>query len=432
VTNGATHRETPVLPPHSLAVAAFSTIVEWYDFTLYLYFATVLARVFYGGGSGSLLLTLGGFAIAYLMRPLGAVFFSHIGDRHGRRHMMLMSVALMTAAMLATALLPTRAMVGPAAGWMLLALRCVMGFSVGGEYTGVVAYLLEGAPVQRRGLITSSASAASEVGALLAVGISALTVSLMSSSKLDGWGWRIPFFVGAALAASVWVARSTMHESPEFRRQQDEGTVPDVPLRHALTNHRAGIARAFSISALGSITYYVGITYVPAFLTSVGKMSERDSLWLSTVAAVAVILITPLTGALTDRIGRKPVLIGLCLASAALPITMFSLMTSTARGEALAGAVILAVLAGAVSAVGAVATAEQFPGEGRITGLALGATMATAIFGGLTPYGAQWLVERTGWATAPGIMIALVALCVAPVLLTMRETAPKRSPTRTP
>src|SRR5690348_13018590 len=107
--------DNAVLPPHSLAVAAFSTVVEWYDFTLYLYFATVLARVFYGGGSGSLLLTLGGFAIAYLMRPLGAVFFSHIGDRHGRRRMMLLSVALMTAAMLATALLPTRAEAGPGA-----------------------------------------------------------------------------------------------------------------------------------------------------------------------------------------------------------------------------------------------------------------------------------------------------------------------------
>jgi MHS family proline/betaine transporter-like MFS transporter len=112
-----------VPPAQSLAVAAFSTIVEWYDFTLYLYFATVLARVFYGGGSGSLLLTLGGFAIAYLMRPLGALFFGHIGDRQGRRHMMLLSVAMMTAAMLVTALLPTRAAIGPAAGWLLLLLR---------------------------------------------------------------------------------------------------------------------------------------------------------------------------------------------------------------------------------------------------------------------------------------------------------------------
>jgi MFS transporter, MHS family, proline/betaine transporter len=335
-----------------------------------------------------------------------------------------MSVGLMTAAMLATALLPTRAMVGPAAGWLLLLLRCVMGFSVGGEYTGVVAYLLEGAPRSRRGLITSSASAASEVGGLLAVGVSALTVSLMSAADLARWGWRIPFFAGAALAASVWIARSTMHESPEFLRQQEEGTVPAVPLQHALANHRAGIARSFSISALGSITYYVGITYVPAFLTSVGSLSEREALWLSTIAAVAVILVTPLTGLLADRVGRKPVLIGLCLGSAAMPVTMFSLMASGANGEALAGAVILATLAGAVSAVGAVATAEQFPGEGRITGLALGATMATAIFGGLTPYGAQWLVERTGWATAPGIMIAVVAIAVLPVLVGMHETKP--------
>lgn len=422
--------ETPVLPPRSLGVAAFSTIVEWYDFTLYLYFATVLSRVFYGGGGGSLLLTLGGFALAYLMRPLGAVFFSHIGDRYGRRSMMLLSVAFMTAAMLATALLPTHAAIGPAAGWLLLLLRCVMGFSVGGEYTGVVAYLLEGAPTRKRGLITSLASAASEVGALLAVGISALTVSLMAPAELDSWGWRIPFFVGAALAGSVWIARSTMHESPEFVRQQQEGTVPALPLRHALEHHRAGIIRGFSISALGSITYYVGITYVPAFLTSVGRMSERESLWLATIAAVAVIAITPLVGALTDRIGRKPVLIGLCVGSAALPITMFALMASSSANEALAGAVILALLAGAVSAVGAVATAEQFPGEGRITGLALGATMATAIFGGLTPYAAQLLVERTGWTGAPGAMIAIVALAVLPVMLLMRETAPNVRPSR--
>ena len=416
---------SPKAARRSLAIAAFSTIVEWYDFTLYLYIATVLARVFYGGGNG-LLQTLGGFAIAYLMRPLGAMFFSHIGDKYGRRRMMLLSVALMTAAMLATALLPTRAAIGPSAGLLLLCLRCVMGFAVGGEYTGVVAYLLEGAPVGKRGLITSLASAASEIGGLLAVGISALTVSLLSDDALVAWGWRIPFFVGALLATSVWIARSTMAESPEFERQKEEGVVPDQPLLHALRNHGAGIARGFSISALGSITYYVGIGYVPTFLTAVGGLGERESLWLSTIAAVAVILITPLTGALSDRFGRKPVLVGLCVASALLPITLFSLMAGNTGSGALAGAVALALLAGAVSAVGAVATAEQFPGEGRISGLALGATMATALFGGLTPLGAHLLIERTHWPTAPGIMIAIVAAVVLPVLLMMKETAPRR------
>lgn len=411
----------------SLAIAAFSTIVEWYDFTLYLYFATVLSRVFFGPGETSLLITLGGFAIAYLMRPLGAVFFGHIGDRQGRRHMMLLSVAVMTAAMFATALLPTYSQIGLAAGALLILLRCVMGFSVGGEYTGVVAYLLEGAPPHRRGLIASSASAASEVGALLAVGVSALTVASLSEADLASWGWRIPFLVGAALAGTVWVARSTMEESPEFHRQVAEETIPESPLLHSLTHHKGAIARAFAISALGSITYYVGITYVPAFMTSAGSLSEDVSLWLSTIAAVVVILVTPFVGLASDRWGRKPTLVLLGIGSALLPATMFSLMASGSHTQALIGALVLAALAGGVSAVGAVATAEQFPGEGRVTGLALGATMATAIFGGLTPYAAQLLVERTGWAMAPGAMIAAVSLCVLPIFLIMQETAPRHS-----
>jgi MHS family proline/betaine transporter-like MFS transporter len=361
------------------------------------------------------------------MRPLGAVVFGHVGDKFGRRNMLLWSVAVMTAAMLATALLPTHAQIGAAAGWALFLLRCVMGFSVGGEYSGVVAYLLEGARPSRRGLIASSASAASEIGALLAVGVSALTVAALSEAELATWGWRIPFFVGAALAGSVWIARSTMQESPEFERQVDAGTVPHAPWRHSLANHKLGIFRAFSISALGSITYYVGITYVPAFLTSSGALGEGESLWLATVAAVAVILVTPVTGVLSDRWGRRPVLIIVSLLSAALPITLFSTMAGGSALQALGGAIVLACVAGAMSAVGAVATAEQFPGEGRVSGLAFGATGATAIFGGLTPYAAQVLMERTGEPAVPGIMIAVVALAVLPVFLTLPETAPRRA-----
>jgi MHS family proline/betaine transporter-like MFS transporter len=404
----------------SILVAAFSTVVEWYDFTLYLYFATVLSRVFFGGGGKGLGITLASFALAYLLRPLGAAVFGHVGDRHGRRTSMLLSVALMTGAMLLTALLPTHAQAGAIAGGLLLILRCVMGFSVGGEYAVVVAYLLESAPPNRRGLVASLASAASEVGGLLAVGIASLTVAHVSAPDLDAWGWRIPFFAGAALAASVWIARATMEESPEFLQQRAAGTVPENPLRYTLTHHGVGIARSFAISALGSITYYVGITYIPAFLTSVAALSEGVALNLSTIAAVAVIAVTPLTGIASDRFGRKPVLLLLAVLSALLPILLFQLM---ANGRApLLGAVVLACVAGAVSAVGAVATAEQFPGQGRITGLALGATTATVIFGGLTPWLAQWLVGRTHLASAPGIMIAAVALGVLPILWRMRET----------
>lgn len=409
----------------SMAIAALSTVVEWYDFTLYLYFATVLARVFFGGGQASLLATLGGFAIAYAMRPLGAMVFGHVGDRIGRQRTLLLSMMLMTLAMLATALLPGYAAIGPAAGGLLMLLRCFMAFSVGGEYTGVVAYLLEGAHAERRGLITSLASAASEVGALLAVAVSASTVAMLSPTQLDTWGWRIPFFVGAALAGCVWFARSTMEESPDFLRQLREHSLPDAPLRHTLVHHRPALLRTFAISALGSITYYVGITYVPAFLISSGILAEGRSLWMSTLAAVAVIVVTPFAGALSDRVGRKPVLVWLAVASMLLPLALFGLMDGGGELAIAVGAITLACLAGGVSAVGAPATAEQFPGEGRLSGLALGVTVATALFGGLTPFLAELLVRHTGWHAAPGAMIAAVALAVLPVLLTMPETHPR-------
>ena len=183
--------------------------------------------------------------------------------------------------------------------------------------------------------------------------------------------------------------------------------------------------RAFTISALGSITYYVGITYVPAFLASVGSFTERQALWLSTLAAVAVIAVTPVVGLLSDRFGRKPVLLSLAVLSLVLPILMFSLMAGTSTSRALLGAVIMALVAGGVSAVGAVATAEQFRGEARVSGLALGATIATAIFGGLTPYLAQVMIDEFQRPEIPGVMIAVVALCVLPVFLRMRETRPR-------
>lgn len=411
----------PPLDRRSLFLAAFSTVVEWYDFTLFLYLATLLSRLFFTGGD-ALLVTLGGFAVAYLMRPVGAMVFGHYGDRHGRRATLLASMGLMTAAMLATAILPTHAQIGPWAGVLLLALRCVMGFAVGGEYTGVVAYLLEGAPAHRRGLVTSLAAATSELGALLAAGLSALTVSLLPAPDLESWGWRIPFLFGAAMAGLILLARAAMRESPTFEAQKAAGALVRAPILHALRHHRAGVLRGFAISALGSITYYVGITYVPVYLTATGGMDEGAALRLATIAALVVILVTPLVGWLSDVRGRRPVLVALALLSAVLPYTLFALLARADGAAALTGALLLAALAGGVSAVGAVATAEQVPAEGRLSGLALGATTATALFGGLTPWLAQWLTQRTGAASAPGLMIAIVALAVLPVLLRLPET----------
>jgi MFS transporter, MHS family, proline/betaine transporter len=291
--------------------------------------------------------------------------------------------------------------------------------------TGVVAYLLEGAARHRRGLIASSAAAASEVGGLLAAGVCAVTVASMSSAELDAWGWRVPFLVGAVLAAAVWIARSAMQESPEFAHQRSKGTVPLAPLYLALMRQRMAVVQGFAISALGSVTYYVGITYVPAFLVAVHAMSEAGAVWIATIAACAVVLVTPIAGALSDSVGRKPVLLLLCGSAAVLPMSMFALMSGGSIAQAIAGAVALAFLGGGVSAIGAVTSAELLPGEGRLSGLALGATMATAVFGGLTPFLSQLLIEKTGWHTIPGAMIAVVAICVMPVFIAIPETRPR-------
>ena len=246
----------------------------------------------------------------------------------------------------------------------------------------------------------------------------------MSNGDLESWGWRIPFFVGAALAGAVWLARSTMEESPDFERQQAEGTVPENPLRHALSRQWRGVLRAFAISALGSITYYVGITYVPAFLTSAGSTGEADALWLSTIAAVAVILVTPLVGLLSDRVGRKPVLL---VSGHVQRRTSRSDVLRHGRRSRLAGAV-RRRRAGARRGRGKCRGgsgdgraihwrgARQRPRPGRDDGY--------GDFGGLTPWLAQLLIDRTGRPEVPGLMIAGVALCVLPVFITMRETAP--------
>ena len=417
----------PKLPARSLVVAGMSTVIEWHDFTLYLYMTSVISRVFFDGGASGTAATLFVFAATYLLRPVGAAFFGSLGDRYGRRRVLLLSMGLMTAAMAVTAVLPTHAMVGAAAGWLMLATRCLMSFSVGGEYSGVITYLVEGAEPRRRGFVASLASAASEVGGLFAVALATLTTHFISGPALDSWGWRIPFAVGAVMAGAVLLARSTMEESPVFEEEQSSGALErgGNPLIEVLRAEPMAVLRGFAISAVGSITYYVGITYAPTFLTQVGKFGEENSLLLATAAAVAVIAVTPLAGLAADRWGRRPLFLVFGILAVVTSLTMFQLMSAGSTGFALVGALVLAVVAGGWSAVAASAIAEQFHSRSRMSGMALGFTAATAIFGGFAPLVADKLVRATEWDAVPGAMIAVVALCVLPIVWFQPETAPR-------
>lgn len=406
--------------PKGFWVASVSTVVEWYDFTLYLYFASVLSRVFFvdSADQNAMLVVLAGFAVSYLMRPLGALVFGHFGDRYGRRLMLTVSMALMGTAMGMTALLPDVHAFAHA-GIYLLALRAVMAFAVGAEYTGAVTYLLEIAPARHRGLMTSCAAAFSEVGALGAALVSAGVVYVLSEEALLSWGWRLPFALGALMALVVWCMRWQMHESPAFIAAKSKDALSRAPIKAVLRYNTRGLYTSFAISALGSISYYVGIVYVPLYLISIGIRDEGDALGLSVVSALAVILVTPFFGALGDRCGRRWVLIALAMALVVAPPATFYLMTQSSYLGAVIGAVFLASLAGGVSAVGAAATSEQFDASTRLSGLALGTTAATAVFGGGAPFVAHILMQKTDILLMPALMIAVVALAALPVLWTM-------------
>jgi MHS family proline/betaine transporter-like MFS transporter len=406
----------------SIWIAAFGTVVEWYDFSLYLYLTPVMGRVFFHSEHSTIRAYLV-FAIAYLMRPVGAMFFGHFGDRMGRRISLVISAGVMAVAMAITALLPSYDRIGPYAGVLLLLLRALMGFSVGGEYTGILVYLLEVTGPRRRGYVASWAPATSQIGALLAVGLATLFTAQLSDDALDAWGWRVLYGVGALLATGMLLARRSLHETPTFDRLRAQGRISRAPLRDVLREQPRGVLAAFIMSALGSVSYYVAIGYVPTFLSDVVGRSPVSSLALSTIASAIVFAVTPVIGWLSDVTGRKPVMIGTALAIALPALPLFAVLNTGTSGPTLAAMVALAVPAAAASAVFASAIPEQLAAVGRFSGLALGYNAATALFGGLSPLIASVLVSVTGWRLAPAVFLLGTGLLVLPFLVRLPETA---------
>lgn len=419
MTADASHTQT--VTRRSVWIAAFGTVVEWYDFSLYLYLTPVLGRVFFHSQSPTL--TYGVFATAYLMRPVGAMFFGHLGDRMGRRITLVVSAGVMAVAMALTALLPSYSQIGAASGVLLLILRGLMGFSVGGEYTGVLVFLLEVSGPRRRGFVASWAPATSQIGALLAVGLATLLTAELSTEALDTWGWRVLFGIGAVLACGMLFARRSLQETPSFTRLQAQGRLSRSPLRDVLRDQPRAVLAAFAMSALGSVSYYVAIAYVPTFLSDVVGRSPVSALALSTIASAIVFAVTPIIGWLADVTGRKPVMVVSALAIALPALPLFALLSAGTFASTLAAMVALAVPAAAAGAVFASAIPEQLAAVGRFSGLALGYNVATALFGGLSPLIASVLVSGTGWRLSPAVLLATTGLAVVPFLARLPETA---------
>lgn len=430
----------------SMLIAASGTVVEWFDYSLFFYLSMALSETFYPGMENSLLLVLGTGAVGFLFRPLGAIVFGHIGDTKGRTVALITSAGLMSLAMIGIALMPGYASIGIWGGIGVLALRALAGFSVGAEYTGIMVYLMESAPPPRRGFIASWASANSEVGALLAVGSGAVTTLVLGSQELNEWGWRIPFVLGALLAAAMIPARRYMVESPametilannaEMAAQQPDlsKTLPvnhhHSPMREALRNQRRSVVVSFLISMVGSATYFLTITYLPTYVESVHGSDTQSALNYGVIAALAAIIATPFFGLAADYLGRRRAFILVLLLVLVLVVPGYTMLGSTRMWLLGLAVVILAVPAAGWSAVAASAVPEQFDTNGRYSGMAVGYNLATVIFGGLTPPIVAWLTQITGNALTPAYYAGGVAILGGiPALILMVDRIRPRSAT---
>ncbi|MCM1011008.1 MFS transporter [Brevibacterium sp. XM4083] len=414
----------------SMLVAAFGTVVEWYDFSIFFYVATTLTKEFFGGQADSLLLTLGVGAAGFLFRPLGAMVFGHLGDRVGRKQALVVSAVLMAVSMLGIAVMPDYNTIGIWAGVGLVFFRCLSGFSVGAEYTGIMVFLMESAKPGKRGVAASWAAANSEVGALLAVGSGALLANTLSTEAMETWGWRVLFVLGAVLAGLMVPLRRMMVETDTFKRLQQaekkDTALQRSPLITALLEQPRAILVAFLISSIGSVSYFLNITYVPTYIEEVAQVPNSGSLALGTVAAVVAIVVTPFFGVASDRFGRKIALAGLMVVFVFTTIPAYVLLSNDSAAIAIGGAAFLAIPAAGWSAVAAAMIPEQFTGTSRFSGMAIGYNVATVLFGGLSPLIATALMSSTGITLAPAIYATVVVIVAGvPALLLARSMGKK-------
>jgi MFS transporter, MHS family, proline/betaine transporter len=413
-------------------LGAVGTTLEWFDFTLYVYVAPVIAQLFFPSDDQlvSLMATFGVFAAGYLMRPLGALFFGSYGDRRGRKAALTLSVAMMSGPMVLIGVLPTHATIGAAAAVLLVLLRLVQGFSVGGEFGGSIVLLEESAPRGRRGFVTNLALATAAIGFLL----SSLTVTILhavlSTSQMDSWGWRVPFFMGAAIGVFAFVMRRRMDETQSFTAARESGELVQQPVRHMLRTERGPLVAVFLLVGYSGLTFYLAATFIPSWLQSVIHAEPSEALLAATIGALLYALLTPLAGLASDKLGRRGLMAAGALALAATSYPLFDLMSDGTFASVLVGEVILMLLVIVFAGASTPTFTELFATSTRYSGVAVGYGLGMAVFGGTTPLIATGLIKLTGNELAPSFLLIGASALILVVIAAIPETAFAESPER--
>jgi MHS family proline/betaine transporter-like MFS transporter len=411
--------------------AASGTTLEWYDFTLYAYLAPVISELFFpkdvtGSELGSLLATFGVFAAGFLVRPLGAIFFGRYGDTRGRRRALLLSIVLMTLPIFVIGLLPTYDDIGWGAPILLLALRLITGFSVGGEFSGVLVALTESGRQDRRGFVAATAQFTSGIGVLIASVLVTILHGALSNAQMADFGWRIPFFVGAALGLTALVLRRHMQETPSFEAAKEAGALADNPLGEAVRRERGPLFYVFMLTAYMGVAYYTAATFLPSYLQSILDAKPEEVFIGTTAGAVIYAFVCPLAGALSDRVGRKPVMFAASLALLVFTWPVFLLMGEVTFFTIVFGQVALIAMVLLFTGPFSAVVAELFPTSSRYSGMAVAYNVGNAIFAGTAPLIGTALVKATGYDPAPAFYVMAFSLAILAVLARMPETYHKR------
>jgi len=397
----------------------------YFDFGIYGYLATVLSVEFFASSTNpttALLATFATFAAAFALRPLGGLIFGHFGDMLGRAKMLAFTIIAMCLATFAVGVLPTYAAIGTAAAFLLVIARCVQGLASGGEVGGAATYVAECSPDHRRGFFCSTVQLGALGGALIASAVVTGLTGVLSSQQLHDWGWRLPFLLSLPLGVvGVWI-RLRLEDAPQFEAVKQQEKVAKAPAMELFADHRAALLRTIGLSTLLFSAYYVIYVYAAVHLQRVGGFTPHQAFWSTTLTLIASCAAMPAFGALSDRIGRRPMFLGAAAAFVVLTIPGFMAMDSGHYGMAVVAQVILGIPESALMAVAFSTFAELFTVRVRYSGIALGFNLASMTVGGTAPFISVWLLDVTGSNLAPAGFLIATALVTLATALTLQET----------
>ena len=409
-------------PAATVIGGLIGNIIEWYDWTIYGLLSSIFAGQFFPSGNTTtaLLATLATFALGFVARPIGSIVLSPLADRYGRRRMLALTVLLMGIGSLIAAVTPSYASIGIAAPLLLLFARLLQGFSAGGEFQGAAAFLVEHAPPNRRGFIGSLHIASVGFAVLVATGVSALTTNFVAEPALSEWGWRIPFLIGAALSVYGLYIRQGLPETPHFVAAERRRALERNPLIRALIEHPWESFVVFAMQ-MGTVMFYIWTVFLPTYAHLAGGLPLSQGFVGGIISLAVFCVATPAAGALSDRIGRRPVLISYAVGFFILAWPLLRLLENgdflTFLLVDIVGCLLLAMVDGVLS----VTLCELFPTRLRTSGIGLPYAICAAIFGGTAPLIATWL-QSNQLTGVLALYIMVIAGIGAVTFIVMRET----------